>query len=154
MIPLDAAIPEPLPVLTAFLQGRFRLRGRFRHPTYPLYTPRVQLPHVRLAVDAVISHIHTWFCIRLSQLLLDGHDCCEQADFVTAVAIKRLQEQRDLPIMGGSQGQHPLLEILPMIAISAVWASMASAVLPGSSTHSPALLYAPLTEKEVVSTCT
>src|SRR6266516_2844113 len=41
-----------------------------------------------------------------------------------------------------------------VIAISAVSVSSASAVLPGSSTRSPTLLYAPLTEKEVVSTCT
>ena len=73
-IPLDAAILGPLPVLTAFLQHRFRLSGRFRHPTHPLHPCCVQLPHIRLAVDTVIGHIHAWFCIRLLQLLLDGHE--------------------------------------------------------------------------------
>jgi hypothetical protein len=115
-IPLRAAILSCLPLLTACLQHRFHFLRGLRNTTHPFDPCFIQLPHIRLAVDPTISHIHTWLCIGLAQLRLDRGNGRKQTDLVTAIAVSRLQEQGYITIVSRGQGDHPLLEIFSMVA--------------------------------------
>ena len=70
--------------------------------------------------DPIVGYIHTGRFTSFPQVGLQGCNDRKQADLITAVAIQRLQEQRHVAIMGGRQGEHPLLEIIAMIARVAI----------------------------------
>ncbi len=118
--PLSCAILRLLPLLTPLLKQSLCLSQRFPNAADPLHIGLVELPHIRFAVHPVICHVHACLLIRFPQLALDRRDGGEQTRFVAAVAIEWLHEERDIPLLRGCQRQHPLFEILSMVARVAI----------------------------------
>ena len=86
--PVDGSILGVLPGLAALLQERFGLGQGLRDATHRLDSRLVQLPHIGLTVDPIISHIHTGPFPGFPQLRLDAHDGFQQTHLIAAVAIK------------------------------------------------------------------
>jgi hypothetical protein len=80
----------------------------------------IQPAPIRFAGDAIVRHIHTGSFIGGAQLFLDGLDGCQQTHLVTAVPREGLQKKRNISLVGGGQCQHPLFEVLAVVARIAI----------------------------------
>jgi hypothetical protein len=61
----------------------------------------------------MVRHRHTCRFIGRTQLLLYSLDRCNEAHLLTTVPVAWLEKERNIPVVGGGQCQHPLYDTHP-----------------------------------------